>query len=414
MKVSDIMQEQVESVSPQASVRDVSRLIFGRGINGVPVCEGRKIVGFVTEKDILAKFYPTMEEYIEDASLATDFEGMEGKTLEILSMPVTKIMSKTPTTVSASTPVLRAQSLMSSHKLSRLPVVDSEGNLIGILSRGDIFRGVVGQKLPFEREEEFYDWLARDYDLLIDWSARLGNEIPAILSVLKKNNATRVIDVASSTGEHAIALAKEGINVYGIETSSNMQKLSEEKKKHLPEALSSRVSFIPGEYRESTKKLPGDIPAAIFMGNALSHVFYTEQNILEDVAAALSKESVLIFQLVNSDKVLAGGGVQDFVFRQSLHPYQQKHLFFSFYYKVDSRTIMLTRIVFDYEKNRWVYRRINNTPIAYITKDSLTKMLKQIGFTSISYYGGTFGDPLFKKEFDPETSDWLNVVAKRG
>ena len=62
MKVSDVMSKQVDFVSTNTSVKDVCRLIFGRGINGVPVCKGKKVVGFVTERDILSKFYTSIQD----------------------------------------------------------------------------------------------------------------------------------------------------------------------------------------------------------------------------------------------------------------------------------------------------------------------------------------------------------------
>ncbi|MDO8657403.1 MAG: CBS domain-containing protein, partial [Candidatus Levybacteria bacterium] len=77
MKVSDVMSTQVNTVSPDTSVSSVAQIIFGHNINGVPVVKDRKLVGFITERDILSRFYPSMQEYVEDPVSARDFEGME-------------------------------------------------------------------------------------------------------------------------------------------------------------------------------------------------------------------------------------------------------------------------------------------------------------------------------------------------
>ena len=130
MKVSDIMETRVEFVDAEIPLSGVARLIFGRGINGVPVCKGKKVVGFVTERDILSKFYPSMQDYMDDPVHSADFEGMEKKLDEILVLPVSEIMSHTPTTIIADTPVLRAQSAMMTNKIGRLPVIDEKGNLV--------------------------------------------------------------------------------------------------------------------------------------------------------------------------------------------------------------------------------------------------------------------------------------------
>ena len=129
MVVSDVMSTAVDYVTTNTSVRDIARLIFGKGINGVPVLDKTKLVGFITERDILAKFYPSVEEYIEDRVNTSDFISMEKKVSNILSLSAGKIMSRNPVTVTADTPILKAQSLMFINKIGRLPVVDSKNHL---------------------------------------------------------------------------------------------------------------------------------------------------------------------------------------------------------------------------------------------------------------------------------------------
>jgi CBS domain-containing protein len=147
MKVSNAMSKKVDFVSSDTKVRDVAKLIFGHGINGVPVVKGKKVVGFITERDILARFYPSMEEYVQDPVNAGDFENMEKKVSEIFDLTADKIMSKHPVAIESNTPILRAQSMMFIHKIGRLPVVDKKGKLVGIISKGDIFRALVGDNL---------------------------------------------------------------------------------------------------------------------------------------------------------------------------------------------------------------------------------------------------------------------------
>ena len=147
MKVADVMSRRVDYVTTHATTGEVSRLIFGKHINGVPVCKEKKIVGFITERDILAKFYPTLQEYMEDPIHTIDFEKMEDKASQILSLPAEEIMSKHPIRVKKETPLLEAQSIMFIKKVGRLPVVDEQGNLIGIIAKGDIFKALVGKKL---------------------------------------------------------------------------------------------------------------------------------------------------------------------------------------------------------------------------------------------------------------------------
>lgn len=415
MKVADIMQKQVDYASIDSTVANVARLIFGRGINGVPVCKGKKVVGFITERDILAQFYPSMQEYVEDPFRTGDFEGMEGKVSEILGLKVEKIMSRDLTTVTPDTPLLKAQSLMAVHKVGRLPVVDKRGDLVGILSKGDIFRAIVGERLPLEEEEEFYDWLARHYDIIIDWKKRLKSELPDLIRLFKKERVRKIIDVTSSTGEHAIALAGKDFEVFGLERSKLMNEFSEKKRAVLSATLKKKVRFFQGDYKEILKDLPRDFDSAIFLGNALPHLIYKDKNILGNVASILKpKNGLMVLQIVNFDKLLkVSQGLLYFIVRQSHLIHKQQHAFLAFYTKGKGKMLLYNLAIFDSGENKWTFRGIRSSPVVYVGQKEIIAMLKKLGFSKVVFYGGPLFGPLFKHPFKPLESHWLNVVARR-
>jgi len=194
MKVSDIMQREVDYVSPSQTVLEAARLIFGHGHNGLPVCEGKekKIVGFITDQDILSKFFPSMQEYVEDYGNIRDFEKMEEKVKEILGWKVSKIMSKNIILIREDEPVLKAQSIMQVKDVGRLPVVDKKRHLIGIVSKGDIFRVLVGKRLSLHKEGGFYDWFSEYYENMFDWEKRLSAEIPSLVNLFRKEGVKKV------------------------------------------------------------------------------------------------------------------------------------------------------------------------------------------------------------------------------
>jgi CBS domain-containing protein len=267
MRVSSAMSKHVDYVSVDATVRDVFRLIFGRGINGVPVCEGKNVIGFITGRDILGKLYPSMQEYMEDPVHSSDFRGMEKKIAEIFALTVDKIMNKNPKVVTSDTSLLKAQSIMFAEKVGILPVVDKKGILIGVISKGDIFKNVVGQSIPLQEEEGFYDWLAKRYDGLIDWKKRLSQEIPDLASLFTKEKVKKVLDVASSTGEHSIALVKKGFELFGIESSSLMDNIAQAKKHKLSKDNQANLHLLKGDYSEILKKLKDHFDAATHSRN---------------------------------------------------------------------------------------------------------------------------------------------------
>lgn len=147
MKVANAMSKKVDFVTPKTKVKELSRLIFLHHINGVPVLKGKKVVGFITERDILHQFFPSMQEYMEDPVNESNFEKMEKNITRIFELSADRIMSKHPITIHADSPLLEAQSLMFMHKIGRLPVVDKKKNIVGIIAKGDIFKYLVGKRL---------------------------------------------------------------------------------------------------------------------------------------------------------------------------------------------------------------------------------------------------------------------------
>ena len=147
MKVANAMSRKVDSVAPKTKVKEISKLIFLHHINGVPVLKGKKVIGFITERDILHQFFPSMREYMEDPVNEANFEAMEKNITQIFELTADKIMSKHPITIHPDSPLLEAQSLMFMHKVGRLPVVDRKKNIIGIIAKRDIFKYLVGKRL---------------------------------------------------------------------------------------------------------------------------------------------------------------------------------------------------------------------------------------------------------------------------
>ena len=417
MKVSDVMSTTVDFVTTEAKVKEICQIIFGRGINGVPVCRNRKVVGFISERDILSQFFPSMKEYTEDPFREGNFEEMEEKAEHILSLTAMKIMSKRPTIITPETPLLKAQSIMFVDKVGRLPVVDKKGNLIGMITKSDIFRAIVGDRLPFADEEEYHDWQAKHYDIVTNWENRLKNEIPDLKHLFNKNNIRDIVDIGFGTGEHDIALAKEGFNILAIETSSLMHKAANDKLKELPQAISNRLNFVNGNYIDVLGKYQKSLGAAIFMGNAFTHLVSDYKKILKAInSALLPKGSVIVFQIINFNKIFkVNNRIVDINFGYSKHGFPEEHAFLRFYDPPKSKNDYLTlnTAIFDFNGKRWKFRSMNSTSIINLNKGSIEKLLKENGFKDISFYGGNNLGKLFNEKFDVNKSDWLNVVAKR-
>jgi CBS domain-containing protein len=151
MDVKDVMNSNVVYCSPNDEVSKVARILKDNDISGMPVVDDGKIVGMVSEFDLL-KLLEIPEH--GDLWLPSPFEVIEVPIRELIGweetkrmlsdvgeMPVSKIMKKKVYSVSPTSSIEDASKLMARHKITRLPVVEN-GELVGIITRGDIIHGL--------------------------------------------------------------------------------------------------------------------------------------------------------------------------------------------------------------------------------------------------------------------------------
>lgn len=420
MKVSDVMSKQVDSISYKARVEKAALLIFNRNIHGVPVVKDRKVVGFITEKDILAKFHPTFREYIADLVHSSNFEEMENEATNILNLPVEKIMSRDIKTVKPNTPLLKAHALMAVNEIGRLPVVDDEGNLIGMVSKSDVFRSLIGDRLLTTENEDYNDFLSKTYYATVDWNSRIKNEIPDLIKLFEREKVKSIIDIGSGTGDHSIEFAKKGYKVVGIDKSTPMIREANRKKTLLKKEFSEKVNFHFGNVKEVLKDLSGDFDCALFLGNTLSHNPTNYREIIKEVADKIADNGTLVFQITNFVKVLkVNKRILNFNFVDPKNNVNSEFAFIEFYDNPDlkNKTILKTFAILTSDKKRWEWAGIRNSLMAYITEQELVDYLHKIGFKNVKTHGGYFDgrtwDRLFSKPFDPLKSDWLNIIATK-
>jgi len=147
MKVKDVMSRDVVTVGPETTFKEIGNIIFGKTFrhkfSSVPVIDkNNKLLGIVTEKDLLRRLYPSQKELIEDFFQASNFSNMEEKIHDVEKLTAQVIMVKNPITTSPETPLMRAGSIMLAESKRRLPVMDKNDKLVGIISQGDVFRTV--------------------------------------------------------------------------------------------------------------------------------------------------------------------------------------------------------------------------------------------------------------------------------
>lgn len=142
MKVREIMKTDVYSVKPDDPLTNVAAIICGKKVSGVSVVdESGKLVGIISEKDLLKAMYPSYEEFWEYPVYQMDFEEMEIRVEDMSRRKVKEIMTTPVITVPSDTPILKVASLMIRRRIRRVPVVDGD-KLVGIVSQGDIHQAI--------------------------------------------------------------------------------------------------------------------------------------------------------------------------------------------------------------------------------------------------------------------------------
>ena len=118
--IRDVMTKDPHALEGGASVIDAARLMRDEDAGIVPVVEGEKLVGTVTDRDIAVRVVA------------------EGKSPE--SVTVGEIASRDLVTIDPQQELSEALRLMARHQVRRLPVVEEDGKLVGIVAQADIAR----------------------------------------------------------------------------------------------------------------------------------------------------------------------------------------------------------------------------------------------------------------------------------
>ncbi|HOV51629.1 MAG TPA: CBS domain-containing protein [Methanothrix sp.] len=152
MKVRDVMNVKPISIQADRSVSEAARILRENKISGMPVLDGERLVGIVSESDILRLL--SVEEDSGNLWLPSPFEvfevpfrdlvkweKMRASMDEIPKRKVADVMSRNLHEVGPDDTVEEAASIMTRHRINRLPVV-VEGRLVGIVTRGDIISGL--------------------------------------------------------------------------------------------------------------------------------------------------------------------------------------------------------------------------------------------------------------------------------
>ena len=117
-KVREHMTDRPRCVTPETSVAEAAELMASEDVGSLPILEGERVVGVVTDRDIVTR----------GVAWQKNPQGM----------PVREVASNDLITVRADEDLSEALKLMASYQVRRLPVVDEDNHLVGVLAQADV------------------------------------------------------------------------------------------------------------------------------------------------------------------------------------------------------------------------------------------------------------------------------------
>jgi CBS domain-containing protein len=149
MRATDVMTTRVITVEPTTSVKDLAALLSERGISGVPVVEHDRVVGIVSEGDLLhraetgteRRTQPRRSRWFDDRpreESARDYVKSHAR-------KVKDVMTRKVISVAETAELAEVAAVMETNRIKRVPVLHN-GKLVGIISRANLVRALAAVK----------------------------------------------------------------------------------------------------------------------------------------------------------------------------------------------------------------------------------------------------------------------------
>jgi len=144
----NIMTKKVITINKNASVEKLSELLLKNKISGVPVVDDDdKLVGVATEGDLIVRdsdlHFPRYFKLLDSIIYLESLNKFKSNLKKYLGTKVEDIMTAKVRTVREDTPVSEIANIMIRNNVNRVPVLNSKGDLAGIITRADIVKSMV-------------------------------------------------------------------------------------------------------------------------------------------------------------------------------------------------------------------------------------------------------------------------------
>ena len=144
----DVMVKKVITINKNASVAELSELLIKNKISGVPVVDDSgKLIGIATEGDLIVRdadlHFPRYFKLLDSIIYLESLNKFKRNLRKYLGTKVEDVMTSKVKIVKEDTPVNVVANIMIRNNVNRVPVLDNDGNLVGIITRADIVKSMV-------------------------------------------------------------------------------------------------------------------------------------------------------------------------------------------------------------------------------------------------------------------------------
>jgi len=249
VRVADVMRREVTSVHPDSPLSEVIELLLDKDFTALPVIdEQRHVVGIVSDSDLLTRGGMNVTISLKRAADA-DFVRELHDSLDNPNRKVSEVMTVEVVTIAPDTILGQAARVMVDKRLKRLPVVDKDGKLVGILGRLDILNTLAVVHLP-ERHPAAH---------LVGGQATVGEvmarEVP---TVHESATVEEIFELLVSSAHKRVVVVDDKRWVVGIVADSDL--ISRVSRESWPSVMQIFISKMPigklsGEVRQHLQRL---------------------------------------------------------------------------------------------------------------------------------------------------------------
>jgi len=242
-KISNVMEPVPPTLTPKNTIEEATDLLWKSGLRALPVCEGKKIVGMLSVWDV-----------IDVAAQTKAFRQTRAESI----MSVAEV-------IPSHADIGAARVLMREHGFSRLPVIDNDGKMIGIVSVNDLLKAFKTPKekmtwygmaaemermtsLPVSNIMDDRPQTASSKDSLSDVTEKLVKRKESGLTITENGVPIGVITVKDLLDAYAAGMMQKGVYYQAIGLESEDEMVMETVHRMIGDAIRKVSSIVPVQF----------------------------------------------------------------------------------------------------------------------------------------------------------------------